>query len=157
MEWRFHWSLDNKIQNDIVIKTCWVSSETERAFCLLNSFVEVKPSMRNDTMKHFRKIQNKRLGNQGIVLLHHNVRPHLLVSLKTLLMAVDGSSAITWYTAPILHLLTTVEFHFCGKQNKCFFCVFFYVTYFLNKPRRCKKQLQLTLEVTASSDQFKAK
>lgn len=127
MEWRFHWSHDIKIQNDIVKKTCWVSSETERAFCLLNSFVEVKPSMRNDTMKHLRKIQNKRLGmlNQGIVLLHHNVRPHLLVSLKTLLMAVDGSSAITWYTAPILHLLTTVEFHFCDKQNNCFFVYFF--------------------------------
>lgn len=59
-------------------------SGAEKAFCLLSSFVEVRPSMRNNTVKHWENCA-ARFKTKSIVFLHEITRPHSAVSLKTLL------------------------------------------------------------------------
>ncbi|GBM20514.1 hypothetical protein AVEN_61054-1 [Araneus ventricosus] len=83
MEWRHLRSPTKKKSKQRCqhTKSSAMSSGTDRAFCLLSSFPEVKPSMRYDTVKHcencgvqFKK--RRRMLSQGIVLLHDNARPH---------------------------------------------------------------------------------
>lgn len=59
-------------------------SGVEKSFCLLSSFIEVRPSMRNNTVKHWDNCA-ARFKTKSIVFLHEIARPHSAVSLKTLL------------------------------------------------------------------------
>ncbi|GBO05728.1 hypothetical protein AVEN_181158-1 [Araneus ventricosus] len=71
-------------------KSCALCSGTDKAFCLLNSFPEVKPSFRYDTVKRCENcgVQFKTKGEEysvkALCCFMTNHVPILLVSLKTL-------------------------------------------------------------------------
>ncbi|GBN93642.1 hypothetical protein AVEN_157473-1 [Araneus ventricosus] len=90
-------------------KSCALYSGTDRSFCLLSSFPEVKPSMRYDTAKHFENcgVQFKTKGEgcsvKALCCFMTTHVPILLVSLKTLFKIQLGAVRSPPYSPDLAH------------------------------------------------------
>ncbi|GBO40716.1 hypothetical protein AVEN_225128-1 [Araneus ventricosus] len=128
IEWRHSWSPTKKKlkQHCQHTKSCALCSGTDRAFCLLSSFPEVKPSMRYDIVKHCKncivQFKTKVAEECSVKALYCFMTMHVtfpLVSLETLFNNSVGSSSITRRTAPTrtfrLPLVLELEAGFGGR------------------------------------------
>ncbi|GBM40912.1 hypothetical protein AVEN_234046-1 [Araneus ventricosus] len=115
MEWRHSWSptKKNSKQRCQHTKSYALCSGTDRAFCFLSSFPEVKPSMWYDSVKHCENcgVQFKTKGEECSVKVlccfMTTQVPILLMSHKTLFNKSVVISSITRHIAPTSHLQST--------------------------------------------------